>query len=60
VLAEVQRYKTKYENMSGQLLTLGTLPRGRPPGTHQTEGWVGPTASLYAEEKKKSLVPTWN
>jgi hypothetical protein len=27
------------------------------PGTHSTQGWVGPKAGLEAVEKKKTLIP---
>jgi hypothetical protein len=45
--------------LMGRVLSVTPRPRftpgGRTPGTHWTEGWVGPTAGLDSEIRGKIL-----
>jgi len=41
--------------LGGQRHAPATLPPGRRPGTHYTEGWVGPTTGLDRRGKSCPL-----
>lgn len=41
---------------SGKLLASAILPLGENPGTHGTEGYAGPTASLAGFGNNRNLL----
>jgi hypothetical protein len=43
--------------MSGQLNVQNALPPGHNPGSHWTEGWVGPRAGMDGFGEKKTSCP---